>query len=72
MATINDLGLSVSEMTDEQLLERLKDMRQSRRTHKAPVKRAARAVKPTELKASNLTEGQASNLITELEEMMKS
>lgn len=71
MATINNLGLSVSEMTDEQLLERLKVMRHSRRTHKAPVRKAAKAAKPAELKAASLTEGQASNLIAELEEMMK-
>ena len=72
MATINDLGLSVSDMTNEQLLERLKEMRHSRRPHKAPIKRAAKAQKPAELKATSLTEDQASNLIAELEEMMKS
>lgn len=71
MATINDLNLSVSDMTDEQLLERLKEMRHSRRTHKAPAKKTAKAAKPAELKASSLTEDQASNLIAELEEMMK-
>lgn len=71
MATINDLNLSVSDMTDEELLERLKEMRHSRRTHKAPAKRTAKAPKSAELKATSLTEDQASNLIAELEEMMK-
>jgi len=71
MATINDLNLSVSEMTDDELLERLKEMRHSRRTHKAPVKRTTKAPKPVELKAGSLSEDQASNLIAELEEMMK-
>ena len=71
MATINDLGLSVSEMTSQQLLERLKEMRHSRRTHKAPTKRIAKAAKPMELNPANLSEDQASNLIAELERMMK-
>jgi len=71
MATIDNLGLSVSEMTDEQLLERLKEMRHSRRTHKAPIKRATKASKPAELRVSSLTGDQAQNLIAELEEMMK-
>jgi len=71
MVTINDLGLSVSEMTDEQLLERLKEMRHSRRTHKVSVKSTTKASKPAELKVASLTEDQASNLIAELEEMMK-
>lgn len=72
MATINDLGKSVSDMTDEELLERLKEMRHSRRTHKAPIKRAAKAQKPVELNPANLSEDQAANLIAELEGMLKS
>ena len=71
MATINDLGLSVSDMTNEQLLERLKEMRHSRRTHKVSVRKTTKTIKPAELKVSNLSEDQASNLIAELEEMMK-
>ena len=71
MATINDLNLSVSDMTDEELLERLKEMRHSRRTHKVSAKKTTKAAKPAELKADSLSEDQASNLIAELERMMK-
>ena len=35
MATINDLGKSISSMSDEELMERMRDLRQSRRTPKA-------------------------------------
>ena len=35
MATINDLGKSITSATDEELIERLRDLRQSRRTPKA-------------------------------------
>ena len=62
MATINDLNQSISDMTDEELIVRLRDMRQSRRTHKTPV----RVVKPIK-KNINVT----ADLIKELEEMMK-
>jgi len=40
MATINDLGKSISDMTEEELFERLRDLRQSRRTRK-PSKKAS-------------------------------
>lgn len=72
MSTIDDLNLSVSDMTNEELIERLRVMRQSRRTHKAPVKRTVKAAKPIELNPANLSEDQAANLIAELEGMMKS
>ena len=35
MATINDLGKSITSMTDDELMERVRDLRQSRRTPKA-------------------------------------
>ena len=35
MATINNLGKSITSATDEELIERLRDLRQSRRTPKA-------------------------------------
>ena len=71
MATINDLNKSISDMTDEQLHERIREMRHSRRTHKGPV-RAAKKAKPAELKPASMSEDQAAKLIAELEEMMKS
>jgi len=42
MATINDLGKSITSATDEELIERLRDLRQSRRTPKAKRKSTAK------------------------------
>ena len=42
MATINDLGKSITSMTDEELMERMRDLRQSRRTPKAKRKSTAK------------------------------
>jgi len=42
MATINDLGKSISSMSDDELMERMRDLRQSRRTPKAKRKSAAK------------------------------
>ena len=42
MATINDLGKSITSMTDDELMERVRDLRQSRRTPKAKRKPATK------------------------------
>ena len=42
MATINDLGKSISSMTDDELMERMHELRQSRRTPKAKRKSTAK------------------------------
>jgi len=63
MATINDLGQSVSEMTNEELMIRLRDLRSSRRIHKGTVART----KKTPAKKLNITV----DLIKELEGLMK-
>ena len=42
MATINDLGKSITSMTDDELMERIRDLRQSRRTPKAKRKSTAK------------------------------
>jgi len=54
MATINDLGKSISDMSDDELIERLRELRQSRRTPKASQKRAAAKPKqkPLDLNAA--------------------
>ena len=65
MATIDDLSRSVSEMNDEELIERLRELRLSRRTHKGPARKT-----PTKKKPS-MTPEQAQALIAELEGMMK-
>jgi len=42
MATIDDLSKSISSMTDDELMERMRDLRQSRRTPKARRKSTAK------------------------------
>ena len=66
MATINDLQKSISEMNDDELLDRLRELRHSRRTHKGPVK----ATKAAPKKTLALTSDQKQSLIAELEALM--
>jgi len=42
MATIDDLGKSITSMTNDELMERMRDLRQSRRTPKAKRKSTAK------------------------------
>jgi len=67
MATIDNLSRSISDMEDDELLDRLRELRLSRRTHKGPVHKVA--VKPK--KALALTSDQKQSLIAELEALMK-
>lgn len=67
MATIDDLQKSISEMDDDELIERLRELRLSRRTHKGPTK----VVKAKPKKTLAMTTEQKENLIAELEALMK-
>jgi len=62
MATINDLGQSISEMTDEQLIARLRNIRLLRRTRTTSAKAPKKPAKKINVTA---------DLIKELERMMK-
>jgi len=62
MATINDLGQSISEMTDEQLIARLRNIRLLRRTRTTSAKASKKPAKKINVTA---------DLIKELERMMK-
>jgi len=73
MATINDLTTSVSEMSDEDLFEHIKEVRKYRRT---PVIKKKKANKATKSKASKvsvdtlvskLSPSEIQNLIDQLE-----
>jgi len=67
MATINDLGISISEASDDELLERLRALRFSRRTHKPTRTRKQATPKAG---AKSMTREQTKALIAELEELM--
>lgn len=67
MATIDDLQKSISEMDDDELIERLRELRLSRRTHKGP----AKVAKAKPKKTLTLSTDQKKNLIAELEALMK-
>ena len=71
MATINDLGKSISDMSNDELIERLRELRQSRRTTKVSRKRAAAKPKqkPLDLNvaASMLSDEARKKLIETLE-----
>jgi len=67
MSTIDDLSKSISEMDDNELIERLKELRLSRRTHKGP----AKVAKAKPKKSLAMTSDEKKNLIAELEALMK-
>ncbi len=70
MATINDLGKSITSMTDDELIEHLRDLRQSRRTPKA--KRKSRDRKREEINVNTelakMTPEMKMQLLKQLEE----
>ena len=71
MATINNLHKSISEMSDDELLDLLKQVRASRRITKATTKpRNATSRKPA-APPKGLTQEAKAALILELEEMLK-
>lgn len=70
MATINDLDKSISEASDDELLERLRALRLSRRTHKPTTSTRTRKQATPKLGAKSMTLEQTKALIAELEELM--
>lgn len=52
MATTNDLHKSISDMSEEELFTRLRDLRQSRRTKKVTRKTSNKPIKELDLDAA--------------------
>ena len=69
MATINDLGKSITSATDEELIERLRDLRQSRRTPKAKRKSTAKKKEVNvKVELAKMTPEMKMQLLKQLEE----
>ena len=68
MANIEDLRKSISEMSDSELMDEIRNIRLSRRTPKTKVGTKKKSTKKVVIDINNMTPQQAQDFLKELEE----
>jgi len=71
MATVDNLHVSITQMTDEEVLTLLRGIRAQRRMPRVVKETAKRKAKPMVLVLSSLNTTQQEDLLAELERMMQ-
>lgn len=71
MATVDNLHVSITQMTDDEVLDLLRSIRAQRRLPRAVKEATKRTAKPAVLVLSSLSTTQAEDLLAELERMMQ-